>query len=493
MKLKIKAMKFLAGRPVCMIHETKAKEMSLHLNDRVVIEKNKKRIISVIDTATNIISPNEIALSEEIINNMNLKKGDLVNVILAEPPSSINFIREKLNKKELSKTEINAIIRDIANNALTEAEIAFFISAVYSSGMSSKETKYFIQAIVKNGKVLKLRGKVVDKHSIGGVAGNRTTPIIVSICASAGLVMPKTSSRAITSAAGTADVIETIARVDFSVQEIKKIINKTNACIVWGGALGLAPTDDKIIKVGRLLRIDSVSQLLASILSKKISVDSKYIVIDIPYGKSAKVSRTDAEKLKRKFIKLGKMFNLKIRVILNDGANPVGRGIGPVMELLDIIKVLKKDKCNNFPEDLEKKSVRLTGELLELSGKAKNGKGEELAQQILDSGQAWIKFQEIIKEQQGKIDYKKLKPGKFIYEVLAKKSMKIKHIDNELINGLARMAGCPEDKSAGIYLHKKHGEFVKKRHLIMTIYSESQEKLKNAKKFLNKNFKQMVQ
>jgi len=480
MKLKVKILKFLAGRPVCMIHEKTARKMSLHVNNRVYIEKNKRRLISIVDTVSGLIKKNEIAVSDEIVKKLDLKNKQLVEVEITEKPNSIDLIKKKIKGKKLTKKEINEIISDISNNSLTEAEIAFFISAVNDKGMSIKETKNLVEAMVDTGTVIKLRGKVADKHSIGGIPGNRTTPIVVSICAAAGLVMPKTSSRAITSAAGTADVIETLAKVDFSTKEIKKILRKTGACFVWGGALGLAPADDKILRVGRVVKIDPTAQMLASILSKKISVDSNYILIDIPYGKTAKVSRRKAEKLKTNFIKLGKSFRLHIAVVLTDGSKPVGNGIGPVLEMIDILKVLKGI---NPPIDLEKKSVMLAGKILEMVGKAGKGRGKKLALKILDSGKAYKKFQEIIKAQKGKI--KKLKPGKYQYTIRADKNTKIKEINNKLINTLARFAGCPEDKAAGIYLYRKDGT-IKKHEKLLTIYATSEEKLEHAKKFYKK-------
>jgi len=488
MKLKIKTLRFLAGKPVCMIHEKTAEKMSLHVGNRVSIKKGNKKIISIVDTVSGIIHTKEIAVSKEIIRHLKLKNKDNVEIEIVPRPHSIILIKKKLKGEVLKKLEIQEIIKDISNNALTEAEIAFFISAVHSKDMSLKETKYLIEAMVKTGSQIKLRGKIADKHSIGGVAGNRTTPIIISICSSAGLIMPKTSSRAITSAAGTADVMETIARVDFSIKEIKKIIRKTKACFVWGGSLGLAPADDKIIRIGRIIKIDPTAQLLASILSKKISVGSKYILIDIPYGKSAKVTKRQAEKLKIKFLKLGKIFDLKLEVILTDGTKPIGDGVGPVLEMIDIIKVLKRDK--DAPKDLEEKSIMLAGRLLEMTKRTKKGQGIKLAKEILDSGKAFKKFQKIIKVQKGKL--KKLRPGKYNYTIEAKKKAKIKHMDNKLINNLARQLGCPEDKSAGIYIHKTVNQQVEKNNKILTLYANSKEKLKHAKKFYNQNKKEIV-
>ena len=483
MKLKVKTLNFLAGRPVCMIHEKIAKEMSLHVGKRVSIKKTKKTIVAIVDIISEgFLTHNQIAVSNEISKTLKLKQGDSVIINLAERPRSIKLIKKKLNGEKLTKEEIYEIIQNIANNSLTEVETTFFVSAVYDNGMDLEETKHLINAMVKSGNTIKLRGKVVDKHCIGGVAGNRTSPLVVAICAAAGLIVPKTSSRAITSAAGTADVIEAIAKIDFSIKEIKKIIKKTNGCLVWGGALGLAPVDDKIIKIERIANIDSTAQLLASILSKKISVGSKYILIDIPHGKSAKVNEKKAKELKKKFLKLAKVFNLKLEVILTDGSEPIGNGIGPILELEDIFRVLKR---SDPPKDLDEKSILLSARLLELSGKAKKGKGRKLAKEILDSGKALKKFEQIINAQKGK--NKKLKKPKFQKIVRAKRKIKIKHLDNKLINHLARHAGCPEDKAAGIYLHKKKGDVVEKGDKIMTIYATSKEKLKYAKNFYNKN------
>jgi len=489
MKLKIKKLRFLTGRPVCMIHEKTAKLMSLHVGNRVSIKNHRQtKIISIVDTVSGIIKPSEIAVSEEILETLALKDKEVVDVLLAEHPRSISLIKKKLKGERLEKDEITEIIADIADNALTEVEVAFFISAVYTKGMSLNETRYLIKAMVESGNRISLSGKIVDKHCIGGIAGNRTTPIVVAICASAGLIMPKTSSRAITSAAGTADVIETIARVEFSIEEIKKIIKKTNACLVWGGALGLAPVDDKIIKIERLVNIDSTPQLLASILSKKISVGSKYVLIDIPCGRSAKVSKKQAQNLKEKFMTLGKLFGLKMAVVLTDGSEPIGYGVGPILEIKDVINVLKRE---NSPKDLEEKSVFLAGVILELVGKAKKGKGKEMAQEILNSGKAFKKFKDIIEIQEGHLNH--FQEPKFEYSIKSEKRCNIKHLDNKMINKIARFAGCPEDQAAGIYLHKRKGDTVEKGEKILTLYTISEEKLHHAKNLYEKNKSQVIE
>jgi len=293
--------------------------------------------------------------------------------------------------------------------------------------------------------------------------------------------MPKSSSRAITSAAGTVDVIETIAPVEFTMNKLKKIVKKTNACMIWGGALGIVPADSKIIKVEKKLRIDPDAQLLASIMSKKLAMGAKYILIDIPYGKTAKVNKSKALKLKKKFEQLGKVFKRKLKVVLIEAKEPMGNGVGPALELADVIKVL--DPKEQGPEDLEEKSLFLAGELLEMTGKAKKGKGMEMAREVLHSGKAFEKFKQIIEAQGGKL--KKIKPAKFKKDILSKKSGKIFEIDNKKINSLARAAGCPIDKFAGLYIYFNTGDKIKKGEKILTIYSKSKPKLRRAVRFYN--------
>lgn len=480
MKLKVKFLKLSAGRPVVILHENYAQKASIHVDDRVYLEKKGKKISAVVDIATGILKENEIAVSTEIINAMKLRENNLVEVEIATKPKSLSLIAKKLSCKKLSQKELHSIMEDIVKNNLTEAEIAYFIAGVYQCGMSIKEIKNMIKAIVATGKQLKLNGKVADKHSTGGVPG-RTTPIIISICAATGLLIPKTSSRAITSPSGTADAMEVLCEVDFTMKEIKQILKKTNACLVWGGSLNLAPADDKIIQVERLLNLDPEAQLLASILAKKLAVDAKYVLIDIPYGKNAKINKRQAKRLAKRFKILAKHFKIKLDYLLKRIEEPLGNGIGPALEIQDVIKVLtRKSSCHK----LEQRSLELSAKLLELTGKAKKGNGLKLAKQILDSGKAFKKFNQIVKAQGGKII--KFRKAKLKHEIKAKRNSLIKEIKTKELNKIARIAGCPLDKYAGIYLHSHLNARVKKGQEILTIYSESEIELKDAVKLFKK-------
>ena len=485
MELKVKILNWSAGIPVAMLNESTANLIGVKTNGRIsvkTISKEPKSVSTIVDIAKTLVGKKQIAVSTELKERLSLKNGQKVDIDLSVNPKSLSFIKNKMNGKRLSQKEITEIIFDITRNSFSDAEIALFISAMYDKGMNMQETIYLINAILNSGQKLKWNGKfIADKHSIGGIPGNRTTPLVVAICAAGGLIMPKSSSRAITTAAGTADVIETIAKVEFSMKELKKIVKKTGACLIWGGSLEIVPADEKIITIEKMLKIDPESQLLASIMSKKLALGANYILIDIPYGKTAKVDKKKGEELKKKFEYLGKYFKKKILVVLTKGDEPIGNGVGPVLEIFDILKILKRSE--NRALDLEKKSVFLSGKLFELTGKAEKGKGEKMALEILNSGKALKKFSEIIKAQGGTVDH--LKPAKFKKNILANKNGAIKEIDNKKINSLARIAGSPLDKAAGLYLYKHVGEKIKKGEKILTIYSESKSRLKESLRFFH--------
>jgi putative thymidine phosphorylase len=485
MKLKVRILNFSAGRSVVILNSLTAELIGIHVSERITLRKNhrKEKYIAIVDTTgTGFIRENEIAVSTELALEMGLKSREKVDVDIAPFPESLSLIKKKMEGHELSDKEIDIIINDIVKNAISEPTIAYFIASLYKSGMSIDEIIYMIKSFSKTGDNLKWgKGIIADKHSIGGVPGNRTTPLVVSICASAGLTIPKNSSRAITSAAGTADVIETIAKVDFSVSEIKEIIRKTNACLIWGGSSGLVPADSKIIAVEKTLKLDIDSLLIASIISKKIAGGSTHILIDIPYGKHAKVDKKRAIILKHKFEEIGRRINRKIKCVLTDGRSPIGNGIGPVLELMDVISVLKGERK---PKDLESKSLYLAGELLEMTGKAKKGEGRKLATEILFSGRALKKFEEIIRAQGGEIN--SLPQPKYSQTIHSNASGKVVEIDSSHISTLARICGCPADKSSGIYLHYKVGERLRKGQPLLTLFSDSSSRLKEAMIYYHK-------
>ncbi len=483
MKLVVKDMDIATGGIlIAILNEVDAEKFDLHHEDRIRVKKGSRETVAVVDIAESekAVPIGKVGLFEESLDALRAVDKDIVDIKMEKKPESVKFIKKKLEGKELTSPEILTIVEDIVKNKLTAIETTYFISASYTKGLSEKETIALTKAMIETGDVLKLeRYPIFDKHCIGGVAGNRTTMVVVPILAAAGLTIPKTSSRSITSPAGTADTMEVLADVSLPLSKIKKIVEKTNGCIVWGGAVNLAPADDKIIKVENPLSIDSEGNLLASILAKKGSVSSTHVLIDIPIGRGAKIrSKKEALHLKREFEKIGKGLGMKIRTVITDGSQPIGNGIGPVLEAKDVLLVLMNSP--SAPQDLRKKCLRLAEEMLVMAGKSR-----KIASEMLDSGKAYEKMVEIIKAQGEKcILPALLKPGKCKYDFTAAKAGRISRIDNISISKIARIAGAPIDKGAGIYLYKHKDDRVAKGEKIFTIYAENQQKLKFAVEIL---------
>jgi thymidine phosphorylase len=312
-------------------------------------------------------------------------------------------------------------------------------------------------------------GTIVDKHCVGGLPGNRTTPLIVAIVTALGLTMPKTSSRAITSPAGTADAMETMAPVDLDTAAIRRVVEREGGCVVWGGAIKLAPADDILIRVERALDLDSEGQLIASVLSKKIAAGSTHIVIDLPVGPTAKVRGAKAaESLCRDIVSVAETFGLKVKTVTTDGREPIGRGIGPALEARDVLSVLRCDP--DAPQDLRQRSVALAGALLELAGVAAESGGEALAATVLDDGRAWTKFQRICEAQGGM----RVPPTAAQRRpLLAAHAGIVQAIDNRKIARLAKLAGAPDDKAAGVDLHVSLGDAIAPQQPLCTVHADS--------------------
>lgn len=412
---------------------------------------------------------------------------------MEEKNLAINAIRKKLIGKRLNYKEIYAIMDQISKEKFGDVLTTYFAASGYSKGFSNEELFYLTRAMVATGEQLHFKGIVADKHSIGGVPGTRTTPVVVAIVAAAGFKIPKSSSRAITTPDGTADDMEILAPVDLTKEQIYAVVEKTNGCIVWGGSFNIAPADDILIQVERPLLFESFDKILVSIMAKKVAFGSNHIVIDLPFGQMVKVHNLkDAQVLKDKFIFLAKKFNMKIKVLIHKTDEPAGRGIGPVLEMRESLRVLQQ--TTNRPLDLEIRSLNLAGNLLDIcikdsSVKFKNdikknyGNAFGLATELLQSGRAFEKFKEIVIAQGGnpEVDSEELKTGKHSYEVKAQRRGEIKSLNSKNITAIARILGAPMQKGAGIYLNKKLHDKADKNETLYTIYSENVYNLKEGR------------
>jgi AMP phosphorylase len=387
-------------------------------------------------------------------------------------------IKKKLLGKKLSYKEIYAVMDEIAHNRLGPVLTTYFAAAGVTSGFSHDELYSLTKAMVETGPVLHFRGVVADKHSVGGVAGTRTTMIVVPIVAAAGFKIPKTSSRAITSPSGTADTMEVLCPVTFSPEQIEALVYEVGGCIVWGGNLGLAPADDVLIEVEEPLAFESYDKTVVAIMAKKIAVGCTHLVVDIPYGPGMKIAHIhDAESIARKFMYLAKRFDIVVTPDIHETIVNAGRGIGPVLETRDVLGVLEQHPERSL--GLEQRSLRLAGKLLDLciagSNKYEGKDGKTIAHEMLISGKANQKMHEIIKAQGGnpEIESRTLRPGQYQYEIKAQHHGVVKSVDNKRVTTICRVLGCPKDYKAGMYLHKKIDESVVAGDILCTLYSSN--------------------
>jgi len=435
-------------------------------------QKHQHRVLAVLNVVDDesITNCDELGLSEQAFSQLNVKEGHCIQIAHAEPPLSLDAVHRKIAGERLELDDFRGIARDIAENRYSKTEMAAFLVASSQSGLEREEVLYMTRAMVECGDRLDWGEPLVaDKHCIGGIPGNRTSMLIVPIVAAHGMLIPKTSSRAITSPAGTADTMALLAKVKLPPKQLREIIRCQRGCLAWGGAARLAPVDDILISVERPLSLDSQGQMVASILAKKLAAGSTHLLIDIPMGPTAKVRHMgEALQLRKLFEFVGDRLGLHLEVVISNGRQPVGRGIGPVLELRDVMQVLNNDP--EGPADLRQKALWLAGRVLEFDPDVRGGQGYTIARDILDSGRALSKMHDII-EAQGRIT-KATEVGKLKHEIKAPATGFVSAIDNLQIARIARLGGAPMDKGAGVDLIKKLGDPVKKGEPLYFIHAD---------------------
>jgi AMP phosphorylase len=431
-----------------------------------------------VETTDVVVSQGKIGIYRDAWEAMKCVPDEVVEVLPAARPKSVSFIRKKMDKLKLTSEEMHAIIEDIVEGNLTEVELTAFVTASYIYSMDADEIEWMTRAMVKTGDQVSFdTHPVMDHHSIGGVPGNKISLDVVPIIAAAGLLIPKTSSRAITGAGGSADLMEILCPVSFRADEIKKMTTKVGGCLVWGGATNIAPADDKIISVEYPLSIDPRSQLLASVMAKKYAVGADTMVLDIPTGHETKIPTIqEGRKMARDFMELGDRLGMKVECVLSYGSSPIGRAIGGGLEVREAMLMLEK---NEGPRSLVEKTIAISGMLLEMGGVAAKNDGARMANELVKSGKALKKFKEIIEVQGGdpNVTSDMVPVGDKVATVLSPQDGYITEISNKRLVAAVRMAGAPHDKGAGILLHKKKGEYVNKGDGLYTLYAEKEWKL----------------
>ncbi len=441
---------------------------------KVEVRTNGRSILAtlnVVDDHT-IVACGELGLSKAAFAQMGVEDGHTATVSQAEPPESIGALHRKLAGERLNLEDFKAIVHDIAEHHYSKIELTAFVVATNRDELDREEVYFLTQAMIEVGRHLDWHESlVVDKHCIGGIPGNRTSMLIVPIVAAHGMLCPKTSSRAITSPAGTADTMEVLANVELPIDQLEEIVRRHRGCLAWGGTANLSPADDVLISVERPLSLDSPGQMVASILSKKISAGSSHLVLDIPIGPTAKVrSMPEAQRLRRLFEYVARRMKLSLDVVITDGRQPVGFGIGPVLEARDVMRVLENDP--RAPIDLRQKSLRLAGRLIECDPDVRGGDGFAIARDILDSGRALAKMNDIIQAQGSRsFDHNQPNLGALTFEVRSPHAGTVTSIDNLQIARIAGLAGAPKVKNAGVDLLCKLGDEVQADTLLYRVHA----------------------
>ena len=437
-----------------------------------VSDKPEKRILAVLNVVDDdvVLHPDELGLSNEAFEQLRISEGSHMCVSHAERPASMDIIRRKIRGERLAQQDFKKIIHDITASHYTKMEITAFLIACGQHELDRDEVLYLTRAMIESGDQLDWQESLVaDKHCIGGIPGNRTSMLVVPIVAAHGMLIPKTSSRAITSPAGTADTMEILANVNLAMADLQQLVGKHRGCLSWGGTADLSPADDILISVERPLGIDSEGQMVASILSKKLAAGSTHLLIDIPVGPSAKVrSMHEAQQLRRLFEFVGDHLNVHLEVMITDGRQPIGFGIGPMLEARDVMRVLQNDP--DAPADLRQKALQLAGRILEFDPDVRGGQGYAIARDILESGRALAKMNAIIDAQgRNKPD---CVPGALSFEVLSDRHGVVTAIDNLQMAHIARYAGAPIAKAAGVDLFKKLGDQVEEGEALYRVHAE---------------------
>jgi thymidine phosphorylase len=432
-------------------------------------------IATLYQTDTGLLEHDEIGLSRAAWQALQLRDGERLHISHPKPVDSLAAVRGKVHGERLERGDLDAILRDIVAGRYDDIELSMFLTAIAARDLDPEELIALTGAMVDAGDRLDWGDldRRMDKHCVGGLPGNRTTPIVVAIVAACGLSIPKTSSRAITSPAGTADTMEMLAPVNLDLGRMRRVVEEVGGCVVWGGSVRLSPADDLLIRVARVMDLDAEAQLVASVLSKKIAAGATHLVLDLPVGPTAKVrSAADGERLRRRLEQTAAAFGLQTRVLLTDGRQPVGRGIGPALEAHDVLAVLQN--APDAPADLRRRAARLAAELLEMGGVAAPGQGRELALETLNSGRAWQRFKAICEAQGGL----RTPPTAAQHKVVeAAHAGIVTGFDNRRLGRVAKLAGAPAAPAAGIELFVHIDDVVEAGQPLYAIHAETRGEL----------------
>ncbi|MGH6625399.1 MAG: phosphonate metabolism protein/1,5-bisphosphokinase (PRPP-forming) PhnN [Burkholderiaceae bacterium] len=424
------------------------------------------------------LAEDEIGLSRQAFEDLALPAGAAVTIHRTPAPESRAALRAKIRGEELREDQYAELLRDIMQGRYPDSEVGAFLVA---ATRSLSDAEVVSLARVRASFTPRMDWNepiVVDKHSMGGIPGSRITLIVIPIVAAHGLAIPKTSSRAITSAAGTADAMDVVARVDLTALQLLDTVRRTRGCIAWNGRLNHSALDDVMNSITRPLGVDSNRWSVASILSKKLTAGSSHVIVDLPFGPQAKLkTRQEAAELARLFETVGNALGLTVEAHATDGSEPIGRGIGPALEVRDVLQVL--DNAAGAPGDLREKALFFASRILAWdTGLGGPAQARARAEHLLATGQARAKFDAIV-DAQGRRS-PPIAPGLLTHVVRARNDARVGAVNFAQITEVARRAGAPQDRGAGVDLLCRQADVVKAGDALYVIHSSAAADLESA-------------
>jgi thymidine phosphorylase len=433
-------------------------------------ERSTRARVHVVEQA-GLLEPQQIGLSRSAFEALGLPEGARVRIRHTPSPESAEALRKKIGGAELSEAQYRMLIRDIVEDRYPDREVAAFLASATGSLSDAEVLALTHVRLAFAPRLAWDEPIVVDKHSLGGIPGSRITLIVVPIVAAHGLAIPKTSSRAITSAAGTADAMEAVARVDLAIEDVRRVVAEARGCIAWNGRLNHSVVDDVMNAITRPLGIDSNRWSVASILSKKVAAGSTHVAIDLPFGPCAKLkTESEAQELGCLFESIGAQLGLRVAAHPTAGSGPIGHGIGPALEVRDVRRVLANDP--HAAQDLRDKALFFAAQILSWDSSIGSfEKARARAEHLLNSGAALAAFERII-DAQGRRE-RPIEPGRFMRPVKATRSGTVTEINSWTIAGIARRAGAPMDKSAGVDLLSREGADIRVGDPIYLVHAGS--------------------
>ena len=412
-----------------------------------------------------------------------------------------DIIAKKRDGKVLTNEEIEFFVNGYVNGDIPDYQISALLMAIYLNGMNVDETTTLTMLMARSGEVIDLSsipGIKVDKHSTGGV-GDKTTFIISPIVASCGVPVAKMSGRGLGHTGGTIDKMESIPGMKTNIdrEEFFDIVRNVGACVI-GQSGNIVPADKKLYALRDVTAtIESIPLIASSIMSKKLAAGSDAILLDVKTGSGAFMKTTDeAIELAKAMVAIGEKVGRKTIALITDMDRPLGKSIGNALEMKEVCDTLK----GKGPKDLTELCLTLATNMLYLAGKGSLDDCYDLAKDALESGKAFEKLKEMVKAQGGDVsvieDNSKFESSKVARGLAAAQEGYIYSMDTEKCGVASMILGAGREKkedtidySAGVIIHKKIGDYVKRGDLIASLYSSSEEKCVNSSRLLGEAIK----